>query len=259
MGFSVGRVVSDVVSEVSGKLDDIARAVVIPLILVAVLNLAYYFEFVAAPIGFLLNLVGLVIYAIMAVSCHRLVLLGRGSLPSAWGMYFSSSVIHYAVWIFLLSIAATLVALPLMLFVMPIASVFSAGDDASNTALYALSMFVVGVPVTYLVARCALILPARAIDNDRSMTDTWELSNGCSIRVWLVLVVPYVLVMSVVMLIMVATVSWMPLGGQAVLEFLLAPVTVLQVILLSCTYKQLVELRPERSGNRDANGEAITP
>ena len=259
MGFRVGQVLFDVVAEVSGKFGDLARAVVIPLLLVALLNLANYLEFVAAPIGFVLNVIGLVIYAIMAVSCHRLVLLGRDSLPSPWGMHFPSSVIHYAVWIFLLSIAATLVALPLMLFVMPIASVFSADDGSGNNLLYILSMFVVGIPVSYFVARCALILPARAIDNDRSMSDTWDLSDGCSIRVWLVLVVPYVLVMAVVMSIMVAIGSWMSLGGQALLEFLLAPVTVLQVIVLSCTYKQLVELRPDPSADSVADGESITP
>ena len=127
-----------------------------------------YLEWLLLPL-----LVGLP--TMIAVSCHRLVILGVDSLPNAWGLFWSGRETRFLGWMWVLSI---LVGLASSLS----ESLFGEGFTQNVFSW-------VYVPLgLYLTARLSLVLPATAIGQRRALAaHSWQLTRSNGLRLALVL------------------------------------------------------------------------
>ncbi len=110
----------------------------------------------------------------IAVSCHRLVILGADSLPNAWGLYWWGRETRFLGWMWVLSILVGLArSLPESLF----------GEGFTQNVFSW-----VYVPLgLYLTARLSLVLPATAIGQRRALAHSWQLTRSNGLRLALVL------------------------------------------------------------------------
>ena len=112
----------------------------------------------------------------ISVSCHRLVILGVDSLPSAWGLFWSRRETRFLGW-------SALIAIPVG--VVPILSAVLGSP---------LLMFLVLVPYSlYLVPRLSLVLPATAIGQRPTLKGSWRLSESNAGPLLLVMLLPSLL------------------------------------------------------------------
>lgn len=242
MALSVLEVGSDVITELSGKRGLIVRTAAIPVLVLIGLNAALYFPDVPVPLSTIASIGGLIVYALIAVNCHRLVLLGPNSLASRWGLRVSGHVIRYGLWILGMAFIALLAALPIALILIPVLLMSHGADSAQPVWPQFIFALMVALPVSYLVARISPILPARALGETTTLSEIWDLSDGVSITLWVILTVPTVVFSGLSVLLVEL------LGGEAspaaslIADLLYAPLIIVQIVILSCTYRELVRV-----------------
>ncbi len=116
----------------------------------------------------------------IAVSCHRLVILGVDSLPSAWGVFWSSRETRFLGW------AALIYGSFMggMLLVGRLAS--SLGAEGVLIAL-SLMFFVLFPLAMYVLPRLSLVFPATAVGQRPSLRGSWRRSRSNGWRLVLVM------------------------------------------------------------------------
>ena len=121
------------------------------------------------------GLVQLALYALFAVNCHRLVLIGENAVPEygllGWSLretrFFGWSIGLYVLYILAM-------VLPLLLVV--IINMFFTTPGANNWLEYA--QYLALIPATYMMARLSLIFPATAVDERHDIAWALKLSEG---------------------------------------------------------------------------------
>jgi len=136
-----------------------------------------------APGAFLLSLLlallSIVPLTMIAVSCHRLVILGADSLPNAWGLFWSWRETRFLGWIIgIWIIAVTVVVVPYLLSVPLITR------PLDEWLLFFGILFPLAL---YVFARLSLVLPATAIGQRPTFKGSWRLTRSNGWRLVLVL------------------------------------------------------------------------
>ena len=175
------------------------QAIAVPTLAVVALYVAGEREYVEAvfpdlssPLQDLLQIVAdsalsIVPLTMIAVSCHRLVILGVDSLPNAWGLFWSWRETRFLGWVFLLA----LVAVPLLLTATFLLSVSLEIPLARYTRPWLYWGVYLSV-VLGLLSRLSLVLPATAIGQNPTLADSWRLTRSNGWRLAL-LVIPLAL------------------------------------------------------------------
>ena len=148
----------------------------------------------------------------IAISCHRLVILGVGSLPSAWGLFWSRRETRFLGWSALIGGIA---------WVLLLVAAFSL-----EYGVLPLSLVLIFVPVAnlvYVIPRLSLVLPATAIGQRPTLKGSWRLSRSNGWRLVLVMLLPSLLLIPL-------SVGSLLLGGIAP-QFLSAFIGVLVAVL----------------------------
>lgn len=250
MAFSIRGVFVDVQSEFASKGASIIRAVVVPVLVLVGLYVVMYSR-ASTPISMMANIASLIVYALIAVNCHRLILVGPGTIPGSWGLHVSGYVLRYILWMIGLAIILSLTALPFLFIFIPFVLVASESSSGQASWLPMLMGLVVGVTISYFSARLSPILPARAVGDSTGLSRIWDLSNGRSIKVWITLTVPMIAFSGI------SALGYMLIGERPslvehmVVEFLYSPFIIIQVAILSCTYRALVSNPPTDWENED--------
>jgi hypothetical protein len=123
------------------------------------------------------GLISGVALSLIAVSCHRIVLLGETSLPSTWGLYWSTRELGYIGRAFVLGFLSrlpTILAGAILFFL-------------SRRPLLSEISLVTWLAVAYPISRLSLVLPAMAIDQRVTFAESWQLSSGNGWRLAVVL------------------------------------------------------------------------
>ena len=147
---------------------------------------------------------------LIAISCHRLVILGVDSLPSALGLFWSGRETRFLGRVFGIVGIALIVLLPLTFLEIPLYNLLG---------FSLLPPVVLGIPIAgYICARLSLVFPATAISQRPTFADSWRLSRSNGWRLALVMALPYLVLIPL-------SASLQP-GGIA-LQFLAAFILVL--------------------------------
>ena len=136
-------------------------------------------------------LIGGLVGAVLAVSCHRIILMEANSLPNRWGVFWSKRELRFFGWVFLLGIPsglATMVWGFMWVFISP------GWWSTSGVAKLVLETFYSAGVVALVIASVGLVLPAAALDERPSLKAAWKLARGNVLRLAVVLVIPLLLV-----------------------------------------------------------------
>lgn len=238
MNLSIGRVLTDALLELRENGRTLLLALAPPAIGIALLTVWEEQQPPGTVLGLLLMLPLLFLYALFAVTCHRVILLGRERLPNAFGVYASKEVWQYTGAMVMFMIIGMMAGMLLALFLVPILELFGPGTGQ----VVALGMLVVlGILAIAAISRVILLFPALAIGAGRSLSDIAELSKP----VWLRLTV-----LIFVSIVLTTLVSWpltwlMEVSGSPIAAvipaFLSTLVGAYGVAVVSCAYRAHVQ------------------
>jgi hypothetical protein len=196
---------------------------------------------------------GFIPAAILAtVACHRIFILGEKSMFDQSIVWWSSREWRFIGWGLLIGLLGGLFALPIMVFLLPLIMSYVAGMDWTNWTLNAGSdqlvvpnvvLFLIGLPIVYLISRWSLVFPATATDQRPSLSWAWTVSTGNGLRV-LVLIGLLPVVADFVF-------GLLPQFDSLVYSVLVTVVwlyvAAVEIALLSLSYKALIESEAPRS------------
>ena len=254
--FSITAVWSDAAAEIRRNAFPLFRAVLIPAVAIAALDL------VAQPIDdggvvqvspvvrFVAGLVSMVIGVVLAVSCHRIVLRDVRALGNRWGVYFDRRAGAYL--LTLLGLVLLFVAALVCLGVLPVLASTAypiAGFGVLTAAV---------VVCLYGLLRLSLVLPARAIGEAASFEAVIEWTRGRSFRVVFASAFPLF-----VLGLLLGPLDVLVSAGPERFAFRILPTAiaalcggVLGAVLLSCTYRAVRPPGGRRHPRRDERGDA---
>ena len=174
---------SESVREVVAHRRALGRAVVVPAAVATALNFSVEEEGVAS---YAVVVIVWGVTALIAVSCHRIILLGDDSIPGDWGAYWTTRETRFLAWscfpVFLLLACVAIGSLIVALLVTILSDVDVVGPDPAGVSMFALGT-TIGLPSLYLMGRASLILPPTAIDLRPRFRTTWTLSRNNGWRV----------------------------------------------------------------------------
>ena len=160
------------------------RALLVPAFLIAALPLAFDSNEETSGWSTLLWALSLLISAIYAVSCHRIMLLGEAALPNRYGIYWTQRETRFIGWSIVIAILAAFSFIPLGVVV---------GFDAFNAlgeSFNWLTWLVIYAPAAYVTSRVSMVLPATAIDLRPSIEQSWNRTKDNGWRLTVALATP---------------------------------------------------------------------
>ncbi len=190
----------------------IARAIAIPAAAYIAINAALFLE-LDSSVAFLVGLVGIILQTYVAITIHRLILLGDAAVPE-WGLYsWTKRETLFLGHVFLVAACSLpAVALGFVPFV-------------------GIGLALCGI--AWILLRLSLVFPAIAIDEWVSIRDSWDLTSDHQLLMLMtVIVFPFLLSLPI-MFIALLPWSWLL---EAVLDIVL---TVLVVAALSLSYREI--------------------
>lgn len=150
------------------------RALIIPLILLITLNLSWYFarEHVSEFLNWFLYAIYGVLFAVFAVTCHRLVILDDRSGILQIVTNKLRPVPRFLVWMIVVSISAATAWAALSAAVLN----FLIPSIEPESRLLSWTLFATKIPSLYLFARLCLVFPAIAIG--RKVSVNWAFNRS---------------------------------------------------------------------------------
>lgn len=193
MRLSIRRVLRDTFLIPGKHPREFLGALALPALLIVLITLGVQLTRgkLPLPVGLALNVVYAIVFTILAVACHRLVLLGPSPETLAprlqWGRretrFFAWLIALGAIYIACQAIALTLAANVSQLMLgggwvtlRPVE--MPAGELPKKNIAWDAVVYVAYVLTAYIVARCSLVLPTTALDRTASLRSAWQQSAG---------------------------------------------------------------------------------
>lgn len=220
-----------------------ARALAIPLALLASLSLSWHFFGKQLPtaLHWTLYVFYWALFVPFAVTCHRLVLLEPRAVASRMAPRWSRRETGFFLW--LAAVGVTFAGVVFVLTTSILNAPFRWKGEPGG-AWFQWSVFLAKLPAFYLCARLSVVFPAIAVDRKVSLKWAWDATTGNGWRLVLVVgALPWVISGAVGLLYRlipgVATTVALTVAGFALL--------VVEVAAISLSYRELVqdELRKE--------------
>jgi len=187
-----------------------------------------------------------ILAAMFAVICHRIVLLGKESLPNSLGLYLSKRELKYFGWVFLFGIPIGIgyMVLPIM------TPLFMQSMDDPRAIILLLNRVwgIVGlVIVSFITAPFILVLPATAVGEKRVFKMARATVRGNIIRLAVVLLLPALITLLIRWALRhfgpeTSNIPYDVITGLIYLVFL-----VFQTVALSVSYKSLASDHLEKT------------
>ena len=227
----------EIIAEAFARTNSNLKLLIYPLSVISLFILAY--EFVVPNYFDEYNKFGLaigmcihvVLYALFAITCHRIVILGFDAVPKFGLFKLSSREIKYLAYI---GISYLFFFVTYLGFEWFFGHLFQLGADIS--IVLSLLYFAVMVICLYSVGRLILVLPSVAVDNPISPKTSFKLTEGNGWRIFFVVII--------VPLLSGILVGLLP-DGLIVLEVLGSIfwlyLYVIEVSALSISYRYLIE------------------
>lgn len=161
------------------------RALVIPLLLLASLTLSWYYssEHLSQAVKWGLYFLYGVLFSVIAVTCHRLVLLDFQEAASRSTMGWSSREMRFFIWMVGIWCIFAIIAISLTgLFLI----LLSPWIKEPNATWPQSAVLAAKLPAFYVCARCSMVFPAIAVDRQVNLKWAWNLSKDNGWRLVLV-------------------------------------------------------------------------
>lgn len=176
MNLSISRILSEAFVELRENSRTLIVALAPPAIGIAMLAVwhAQQPEQQLSVLGFVLLLPQMFLYALFAVTCHRVILLGRERLPNALGVYASKEVWQYTGAMVAFTFISIVALMLLAVFLGPIMMVL--GPETGRVVTWGL-MIAMGLLAIAVASRVILLFPAMAIGAGQTLNDILDLSK----------------------------------------------------------------------------------
>jgi hypothetical protein len=187
MSLRVSAVLIEAAKELNNNRSALFQALLAPGVAIVALNVLHARMNAAMPAMLSLSLVGLWFQSLFAVSCHRIILLGQGQLPNRWGLYATAPVWRFFGVMLAVLAFFTIIFMIVFAFVFP----FLSTVPSSMHAVAGTVLITVGAIAFFVAfARIVLLFPAIAIDSGQTMSDVFDLTRPCWIRLALLVGIP---------------------------------------------------------------------
>jgi hypothetical protein len=217
------------------------RALAIPFAALVTLSLAWYFgqEYVPALANWFLYALYVALFALFAITCHRLVLLDPPSVAPSWVPRWSRRETRFFLWLLALGLISTSVILAsatvLSTLILNLRDL-PTGEPRDTWFVWILTA--ANVPALYLFARLCLVFPATAVDRKVNLQWAWALSANNGWRLFLIVaVLPWIIAQCVKLLYR----SDAGAIETVVLTFLGYALMAVEVAALSLSYRELTK------------------
>lgn len=212
-----------------------------PLLRISVVLIALHFimPLVREELGRISYLVWRVLFglafAVFAVTCHRIILLGKESVPKSGLASWSLRETRFVGWTLLIAlcggVTAGIVGIPVLILL----GFFIVSQKPGEPWVTAAGSIMIMIPASYLFARLSVLLPATAVDEQPDFAWAWELTKGNGWRLFLVVgVLPGILWLGPDYL----------LGRSVIIDLLIYATAcvlyVIEIAALSLSYRHLI-------------------
>ena len=178
------------------------------------------------------------IYIMVAISCHRIFILGENSIPT-WGLYTFTK----REWLFLLN--GFLLGLMIMFIAF---AAISLGFSFDYTG-FILSLMLAGVISSIFISRVSLVFPAISVDKEITFADAWNFTKQYRFFVYFSVILFPVLFSLVfgfayglAIKLISAIIDYELFFLHTILNIVIAVIT---ISTLSASYKMIIEEHPE--------------
>lgn len=171
-------------AKVFRNLGVLVRAALLPALLMLILSTfrgAFGSGFLSNAIFWFLSLPSA---TLIAMSCHRVVLLGPDSLNNPWSLYWTDRETEFFINLIILG--------SMMLLAKTVFGVIflMAPETAFGMAAPWLGVALTYIVVTYVQGRFSMVLPANAVGKKMYLSASWYLTAGNGPRIAIVLLLP---------------------------------------------------------------------
>ncbi len=159
------------------------RSILFPILLLVIVDIAAWA--LDSPDGiviFLLGLASFIFYAFLAVTCHRIVLMGENSVPPFGIRKWEMRETRFLGWV----IGIYFTAFFALVCMGVISTILLSVLGNVGLSLVQLMYLVITVLVLYMMSRLIMVFPATAIDERPSIRWSWELTNNNGWRLFLI-------------------------------------------------------------------------
>lgn len=220
---------------------EIILVILLPLIVDSILWVVYYLYFVPLRrqwvgwVAWFVSICGAMLFAFAAVACHRLVLIGPGSVPK-----LGSNGTRIQEWRYLTKclVMALILLVAVVLFVTGLQDSLTALDRSKDQYTITNPIFIPMFAIFALIfSQLSLVLPAVATDRSLTFSDTFRLAKGNAWRLAILIFgVPFIVNLAF------STMDGRSFGIFGVLVKLLLKWIIFpfEVVILSLCYKHLI-------------------
>lgn len=247
---AIFKIWDDLAKELSQKSGILLLAILIPTIAISIiehLNLVVDFPWFLRLIGFAFYLVAI---SLVAVSCHRIILLGPDSMVTKWGVYWDNDLLNYIGALIFVAVCTAIIAVVLMFPMMAFVMMFSAAGGLFEPLNF-LMLALVWVCIAYVMARISILLPARAVGDTTSFAKLFDLSKGNGWRLTIATMLPVFVIGALIS----SLTSWIfenPGTASLIPTVLLSLIySMITICLLSCAYRALLQLHSRKDTEAD--------
>jgi hypothetical protein len=234
------RILRGAVVEVVGKWRPLLRALILPAVLMTATSLAalyamvWYFDMGGsmkrlAVLGYTQFVIWLLLYVLFGMSCHRIILLGEGSLPSRFGIYWTMRETRFMGWVILVGTISMLVVYPFQ---------FATLYLPPYSIHWSITWYVPLVLATYIDGRISMVLPATAVGERSSIVESWRLTRGKGLHIMAALFIA-ALATDLVGMGIKTIFDGVPIVSQVVSRAINFPLVAVAVGIISVTYREL--------------------
>lgn len=238
-GFRMIEVWADAATEIRTNYGVLLRAVLIPGLAIGVLDVLSVpperggLDQTPVGLSVVAGLLSGIVGAVLAVSCHRIVLRSAAELGNPWGLYLDRRVGDYLV---------ALIVITLLFAVMLFALATLPMLMLQAAPVLAVPLLVPAFLIpAWIMGRYTLVLPARAIGEPASLDEVWSWSRGRSVRVVLASFLP-----AFAISLALIPVELLMRHGPETLAFRWLPSALMSLaigmvgaVTLSCTYRRI--------------------
>ncbi|MDJ0905824.1 MAG: hypothetical protein QNI96_07380 [Woeseiaceae bacterium] len=183
------RILRGAVSEVAARWRPLLRALIVPALLITALNFGTQylmqwqhesngsFEGLQA-LGWAQFVVWFLLYALFAMSCHRIILLGEESLPNRFGIYWTMRETRFLGWVVLVAMIYMLLSAPFQ-----IAATYLRLYITPDSFYWHFNAYIPVLLATYVDGRISMVLPATAVGERSSIVESWRMTRGNGLHI----------------------------------------------------------------------------
>lgn len=234
------RILRGAVFEVVTRWRPLLRALILPTVLIMALTYTtqYLMQWQYATygsmeglkaLGYLQFAVWLLLYALFAMSCHRVILLGEESLPSRYGIYWTMRETRFLGWVVLVGTVYMLLVFPFQ-----VATLYLPRSWWDWQLMWYLPTLL----ATYIDGRISLVLPATAVGERSSIVESWRLTRSRGLHIAAALFIAAVAT-DLVSMGTRFVLQDVPQVAQLVSNVLKFPLVAVAVGIISVTYREL--------------------